>query len=126
MRRSFNQRDLVSALEVAIHSHGKPGGILTDNGLEFTTPGYRTWAKDQGIDLFYIRPGRPVENAFIESFNGRLRDECLSRNAFERSSEADEIIEAWRIYYNDERPHSSLGNLTPTEFMKRCELGKAK
>lgn len=119
LRKSFKQRDLIYAMEAAIYSYGKPAGILSDNGFEFTHDLFRAWAKRQGIDLFYIRPGKPVENAFIESFNGRLRDECLSRNAFENFEEAEEILEVWRNFYNDERPHSSLGNLTPREFMKQ-------
>jgi len=119
IRRSFKQRDLRYALEAAIYAHGKPGGILSDNGLEFTHTLFRKWAERQGIDLFYIRPGRPVENAFIESFNERLRDECLNRNIFENFEDAEAGIENWRQFYNDERPHSSLGNLTPKEFMKQ-------
>jgi putative transposase len=121
VRTSFKQRDLRYALEAAIYSYGKPAGILSDNGLEFTHPIFRDWAKKQGIDLFYIRPGNPIENAFAESFNGRIRDECLNRNAFESLEEAGEGVEKWRNFYNDERPHSSLGNLTPTEYVKQYE-----
>jgi len=120
VRTTFKQRDLRFALDAAIYSHGKPAGILSDNGLEFTHPLFRLWAKKHGIDLFYIRPGNPIENAFAESFNGRIRDECLNRNAFDTLDEAAEGVEAWRRFYNEERPHSSLGNLTPNEFVKQC------
>jgi putative transposase len=74
------------------------------------------WAYRRGIQLDFIRPGKPVENAFIESFNGRLRDECLNVHQFASLAEAQAIIEAWRMDYNDHRPHSSLGHLTPNEF----------
>lgn len=120
VRTSFRQRDLRYALEAAIYAHGKPAGILSDNGFEFTHQIHRDWAKKLGIDLFYIRPGNPKENAFNESFNGRVRDECLNRNAFDSLEEAEEGLEAWRNFYNEERPHSSLKNLTPIEFMKQC------
>lgn len=119
VRSSFRQRDLRYALEAAIYAHGKPAGILSDNGIEFTHQIHRDWAKKHGIDLFYIRPGNPIENAFNESFNGRVRDECLNRNAFDNLEEAEEGLESWRIFYNEERPHSSLKNLTPMEFMKQ-------
>lgn len=119
VRSEFKQRDLRYALEVAIHTFGKPAGILSDNGIEFTNPIFRTWAKEHGIDLFYITPGRPVENGMIESFNGRIRDECLNRTTFLNLEDAGIQIENWRIFYNEDRPHSSLENLTPKEFMKQ-------
>lgn len=119
VRSGFRQRDLRYALEVAFIAAGKPDAILSDNGLEFTHPVFREWACQKGIQLFYIRPGKPVENAFIESFNGRLRDECLSRSSFTSVEDAGEIIEQWRNHYNEERPHSSLGNLTPAEYVKQ-------
>ena len=70
----------------------------------------------RGVQLDFIRPGKPVENAFIESFNGRLRDECLNVHQFSSLTEAQHLIEAWRLDYNQRRPHSSLGHLTPNEF----------
>ncbi|MCC2641337.1 MAG: hypothetical protein K0S45_1750, partial [Nitrospira sp.] len=75
------------------------------------------WAYRRGVQLDFIRPGKPVENAFIESFNGRLRDECLNVHQFASLDEAGIIIEAWRVDYNQRRPHSSLGHLTPNEFV---------
>lgn len=119
VRSGFRFRDMQYALDAAFFAAGKPGGILSDNGLEFTHPVFREWARQKGVDLFNIRPGKPIENAMIESFNGRLRDECLRRNAFKSVDDAAEIIEKWRTFYNEERPHSGIGNLTPKEFMKQ-------
>jgi putative transposase len=87
-----------------------------DNGSEFTGKAMDTWAFERGIKLDFIRPGKPNENAFIESFNGKLRNECLNENWFVSLEEARRTIEEWRIDYNEQRPHSSLGGLTPKEF----------
>lgn len=87
-----------------------------DNGSEFTGKAMDTWAFEKGIKLDFIRPGKPNENAFIESFNGKLRDECLNENWFVSLEEVRKTIEEWRIDYNENRPHSSLGGLTPKEF----------
>lgn len=87
-----------------------------DNGSEFTGKAMDAWAFENGIKLDFIRPGKPNENAFIESFNGKFRDECLNENWFVSLEEVRKTIEAWRIDYNENRPHSSLGNLTPKEF----------
>ncbi len=87
-----------------------------DNGSEFTCKAMDAWAFEKGIKLDFIRPGKPNENAFIESFNGKLRDECLNENWFLSLEDVRRTIEAWRIDYNENRPHSSLGNLTPKEF----------
>lgn len=97
----------------------KVGGIRSDNGPEFTSNAMDGWAYEKGVSLDFIRPGKPTENAFIESFNGRLREECLNDNQFLTLVEAQTIIEAWRKDYNDERPHSSLAGLTPSEFAQR-------
>lgn len=119
VRTGFKFSDMKYALDAAFEACGAPAGIISDNGLEFTHPVFRSWAKKKGIDLFNIRPGKPIENAIIESFNGRVRDECLRRNAFESLDEAAELLEEWRKFYNEERPHSGIGNLTPIEFMKQ-------
>lgn len=87
-----------------------------DNGSEFTGRAMDTWAFERGIKLDFIRPGKPNENAFIESFNGKLRDECLNENWFVSLEDVRRTIENWRIDYNENRPHSSLGGLTPKEF----------
>jgi putative transposase len=87
-----------------------------DNGSEFTGKTMDQWAHEKGIKLDFIRPGKPNENAFIESFNGKLRDECLNENWFVSLEDVRRTIEEWRIDYNENRPHSSLGDLTPKEF----------
>jgi putative transposase len=79
------------------------------------------WAYRRGVQLDFIRPGKPVENAFIEAFNGRLRDECLNVHQFASLADAKAKIETWRLDYNQRRPHSSLGDLTPNEFVARCQ-----
>ncbi len=96
-----------------------PRSIVCDNGPEFTSRVLDQWAYERGTELSFIRPGKPVENAFIESFNGTLREECLNEHWFMSLREAKREIEAWRIDYNQVRPHSSLGNLTPAEFAER-------
>ena len=96
-----------------------------DQGPEFTSTCFLRWAKEKGIGVSYCSPGNKNENAFIESFNGRLRDECLNMNWFSTLSEARQIIEHWRVKYNTERPHSSLGGLTPQEFSDQVRNGKA-
>jgi putative transposase len=88
-----------------------------DHGTEFQSRALEDCAYRRGVQLDFIRPGKPVENAFIESFNGRLRDECLNVHQFASLVEAQTIIEAWRCDYNQRRPHSSLGHLTPNEFL---------
>ena len=92
-----------------------------DNGPEFTSLALDQWAHRRGVHLRFIKPGRPVENCFIESFNGRFRDECLNENWFVDLRDAKRKIEAWRVDYNTTRPHSSLGQLTPEEFLNQLE-----
>src|SRR4030042_4837949 len=96
-----------------------PEVIVIDNGPEFIRNALDVWAYHRGVKLTFIRPGKPVENAYIESFNGRLRDECLNENWFLTLEHARMIIEQWRVDYNTARPHSSLENLTPEEFIRR-------
>jgi putative transposase len=93
-----------------------PRSITVDHGTEFTSRALEDWAYRRGVQLDFIHPGRPVENAHIESFNGRLRDECLNVHQFTSIDDARAKIEAWRVDYNQHRPHSSLGHLTPNEF----------
>lgn len=108
-------RDLAHARP---RSQGRsPRSITVDHGTEFQSRALEDWAYRRGVQLDFIRPGKPVENAFIESFNGRLRDECLNVHQFASLAEAEDIIEAWRMDYNHHRPHSSLGHLTPNEFV---------
>jgi putative transposase len=96
-----------------------PRSITVDHGTEFMSRALEDWAYHRGVQLDFIRPGKPVENAFIESFNGRLRDECLNVNQFVSLDDAKAKIEAWRIDYNQRRPHGSLGNLTPNEYARQ-------
>ncbi len=121
VRSGFRFRDMQYALDTAFFNAGKPAGLLSDNGLKFTHAVFREWARQKGIDLFYIKPGRPVENAFIESFNSTLRKEHLRSHSFNDLDDAAESIEQWRQMYNEQRPHSSLGDLTPAEFMKQSK-----
>ena len=88
-----------------------------DHGTEFQSRALEDWAYRRSVQLDFIRPGKPVENAFIESFNGRLRDECLNVHRFASLAEAQAILDAWRVDYNHHRPHTSLGRLTPSEFV---------
>lgn len=108
---------VVRVLEkVAAERGGLPEAIVLDNGPEFAGRTLDAWAYSKGVTLAFIRPGKPVENAFVESFNGRFRDECLNEHWFTSLVDARQIIEAWRRDYNQTRPHSSLGGLTPAEF----------
>ena len=104
---------------------GLPEYIYVDNGPEFISNALDQWAYDRGIKLHFIRPGRPVENAYIESFNGRFRDECLNQNWFASIEQARRIIEEWRMDYNQVRPHGSLGDMTPSEFKTLAEKQEA-
>ena len=96
-------------LERLAKSRGLPHSITVDNGAEFCSRAMDVWAYQNGVKLDFIRPGRPVENGFIESFNGRLRDECLNASLFFHLTDAQQKIEAWRQDYNTLRPHGSLG-----------------
>jgi putative transposase len=109
---------VVDVLERLRETRGLPEVITIDNGPEFTGKKLDEWAYRRGVILNFIRPGKPVENAFAESFIGRLRDECLNENWFINLKHARDIIECWRIDYNEDRPHGSLGGLTPNEFVE--------
>ncbi len=102
-------------------TYGLPEVIRVDNGPEFTSKALDQWAYENGVRLDFIRPGKPVENAFIESFNASLRKECLNVHWFQTIEEARQRIEQWRKEYNDYRPHSSLDNLTPAEYALKHE-----
>ena len=108
-------------LDEVISLHGRPAALLTDNGSEFTSRVMFQWAYQQGVELCFIEPGKPSQNAFIESFNGRLRDECLNESVFSTIEQARRIVETWRQHYNSERPHSGIGYLTPLEYRKQLE-----
>jgi putative transposase len=106
-------------LDRALNRTPGPRSITVDHGTEFQSRALEDWAYRRSVQLDFIRPGKPVENAFIESFNGRLRDECLNVHQFSSLTEAQHLIEAWRLDYNQRRPHSSLGHLTPNEFAEQ-------
>lgn len=110
---------VVAALQRVAKRRGYPQIITVDNGGEFASKALDTWAYEHGVKLDFIRPGKPVENALIESFNGRFRDECLNTQVFVSSHDARRKIEAWQIDYSEHRPQSSLGDLTPREFTER-------
>ena len=105
-----------SVLERLAETRGLPDAITTDNGPEFAGRALDEWAYRRGVKLNFIRPGKPIENAFAESFNGRFRDECLNENWFMNPKRAREIIEDWRRNYNEVNPHSSLKGSTPKEY----------
>jgi putative transposase len=107
---------VIRVLEQIINERGAPQRIRTDNGPEFTSRCFIAWCLDQRIELVHIRPGKPVENAHVESFHGRLREECLQVSWFRNLFDARRQIETWRGHYNTDRPHSSLGYRTPLEF----------
>jgi putative transposase len=113
---SLNARKVIVALERIASERGCPKAITVDNGSEFISREMDGWAYRNGVALDFIRPGRPVENCFIESFNGRLRDECLNVEVFLSLDHARSKLLEWKIDYNEQRPHGSLDDLTPTEF----------
>lgn len=104
------------ALDRLIAERGRPVRIITDNGPEFTSKVLDRWAFEHCVDLQFIEPGKPVQNAFVESFNGTMRNECLNEHWFLNLKDARDLIEAWRLDHNNERPHSSLDGMTPGEF----------
>lgn len=101
-----------------------PPVLVCDNGAEFTSQAFDQWAHARGIALHFIHPGKPVENAYAESFNGKLRDECLNESWFLDLADAQRTIEAWRVEYNTARPHASLDGRTPEEFVEQLNQGE--
>ena len=115
---SFPSRRMTRVLARAIERGGKPQAIRCDNGPELTSRHFLAWAIERKIDLLHIQPGKPTENAYVESFHGRLRDECLNVSWFWNLFDARRKISAWQLDYNTERPHSSLAYRTPEEFAR--------
>jgi putative transposase len=113
-------RQVTRTLAKVIEDRGKPKSLRSDNGPEFTSRHFVAWCEEQGIFLNHIQPGKPMQNGHVESFNGRLRDECLNAGWFVNLSDAKKKIENWRKQYNAERPHSSLDYRTPAEFARAC------
>lgn len=114
--RSLPGLRVVRVLERLLETTDLPETIVVDNGPEFSGRTLDTWAYARGVQLRFIRPGKPIENAFVESFNGKFRDECLNEHWFASVAEARALIEAWRIDYNTVRPHSGLHGATPEQF----------
>lgn len=123
---SLNAQKAIMCLEELKTSRGLPKAITVDNGTEFISRAMDSWAYQNKVQLDFIRPGKPTENAFIESFNGKLRDECLNTNTFLSIDDASQKIEAWRRDYNTYRPHSAIGNLAPEEFARQQKTGPRK
>ena len=122
---SISGRTVGAALDRALVASQVPRSITVDHGTEFMSRALEDWAYQRGVQLDFIRPGKPVENAFIESFNGRLRDECLNVHQFTSIADAQAKIEAWRVDYNQRRPHGSLGHLTPDEYAQQRHISPA-
>lgn len=113
-------RELVQAFA----ERGRPKAIAPDNGTEFTSMAILKWVQDNGLDWHYIQPGKPTQNAFIVSFNGKLRDECLNETLFVSLSDARDELSKWQDDYNCHTPHSSIRNLTPPKFVEKIKMDK--
>lgn len=110
---------VVRVLDQVAGQHGYPEEIAVDNGPEFAGQVLDAWAYQRGVHLRFITPGKPIENAYVESFNGKFRDECLNQHWFLSLDDARDMIEAWREDYNTSRPHSALGNQAPLAFVQQ-------
>ena len=119
--RSLPGLRVVRVLDRLAETVGLPAILVMDNGPEFSGRVLDTWAYARGVQLRFIRPGKPIENAFVESFNGKFRDECLNEHWFASVAEARTLIEAWRVDYNTVRPHSALAGQTPQQFARSTE-----
>lgn len=117
--RGINGQGVTGILNRLALTRGLPQAIRTDNGKEFCGKAMQTWAYEQGVQLFLIQPGKPNQNAYVESFNGRLRDECLNEHWFTSLVHAQVVIERWRREYNEERPKRGLGGLTPSAYARQ-------
>jgi putative transposase len=122
---SIKSEKVRAVLQRVCLEKGFPAMIRSDNGSEFIGQAVNDWLAENGIKPIFIEPGKPWQNGKCESFNGKLRDECLSREWFSSVKEAQVVIENWRRFYNLERPHSSLGYLTPLEFKSKTENNKS-
>jgi putative transposase len=123
-RTSMKSQAVIEVLNRLQQERGAPAFLRSDTGAEFTARRVQSWLTDNHIQTLYIEPGSRWQNSFGESFNGRLRDECLNSERFGNAREAKVIVESWRKHYNEERPHSSLQYQTPVEF--RLAISKAK
>lgn len=119
---SIRAVEVIPVVAKAMSRHGAPEHMRSDNGSEFIASALRDWLEQQAVKTIYIRAGSPWENGYIESFHDKLRDECLNRELFGNPAEARVVIEQWRVQYNEERPHSSLGYPTAREFARQFDL----
>ncbi len=119
---SLSGERVTRVLDQVIDRRGKPQCLVMDNGPEFAGRALDAWAYERGIQLDFIRPGKPIENCFVESFNGKFRDECLNQHWFTSLVDAQREVETWRRDYNRVRPHSSLGQLPPAVFAREAGL----
>lgn len=122
---SFKAINVIEALDAAVKEHGIPKTIRVDNGPEFISKELDLWAYSKGITLDFSRPGKPTDNAFIEAFNSRFRQECLNTHWFLSLNDAINKIEEWRRDYNYHRPHSAIGNIPPIEFAMQQKITDA-
>lgn len=118
VRYSYRGEDVVATLDRVCRKVGYPKTIRVDQGTEFVSRDMDLWAYQRGVVLDFSRPGKPTDNAFIEAFNGRFRTECLNQHWFMTLADAAEKLEAWRRYYNEERPHGAIGNKVPIMLTK--------
>jgi putative transposase len=123
---SLSGRKVAAILDTVAALRSYPKEITVDNGTEFFSKAMDAWAYQHRVKLDFIRPGRPMENGYIESFNGRLRDECLNAELFSDLLDARAKLETWRRDYNENRPHSSIGNLTPAEFANKLRTDEGR
>jgi putative transposase len=122
--QSLKGEDVVRVLSRLKEQRGVPKVLFCDNGSEFTGQMMDMWAYRNGVKIDFSRPGKPTDNAYVESFNGSFRDECLDTNWFQSLPEARQAIEAWRREYNESRPHRALANRTPTEFASQIAVNR--
>jgi putative transposase len=120
--RSIRAKDVILVLEYLLLVRRAPKFIRSDNGPEFIANAIRKWLKQKHVETLYIEPGSPWENGYIESFKGKMCDEILNREVFYSAKEAEVIVEDWRLDYNNHRPHSSLGYMTPAAYAASCNL----
>jgi len=118
--RSIRAKDVIAVLEYLFMVRGAPKYIRSDNGPEFIADAIKKWLKKKHVETLYVEPGSPWENGYIESFNGKLRDEILNREIFYSVKETKVLVEDWRLEYNNHRPHSGLGYMTPAGFASLC------
>ena len=126
VERRLTAAEVVATLTYLFELRGAPAFVRSDNGPEFVARAVRSWLAERGSGTLYIEPASPWENAYVESFNGRLQDELLNREQFTTLAEAKVLVEDWRLSYNHRRPHSALGYRTPASFAASCQEGQRR